>query len=223
VQRTCFCLAVFLLLRSLAVAAVPAPVRTSASGTQAFTDKTIWAQTLAGQTDAPPASALRAELEYTELSDPHGSLHARHAPSRADAGVRPPAIAGPSGTGAVFVNLYRDFSDGAVRPYLGGGLGLAYDHAMDRDEIAMAGMNGATVSSGAQARDARLAWNAGIGVDMEATDAVRLDFGYRVTGTDGGTRDFRQPAQGAGLDPMLGESPSGAPTHLFSVGISIGF
>lgn len=216
-------LAIITLLLTAATAfAAPVSVRKS-QRLEDFDQAALWVSPRAEVPLSSSSSSLRAELECAEITDQYNDIHRQSMRAHADAGGLTPGEMESSGTRAVFLNIQRDFSSGPVKPYMKGGVGLAYDQGVDREEAAIAGLSGAPVSSGAQAHDTRLAWNAGVGVDVEASDSVKVDIGYRVAGTDGSDKDFHEKALGTGLAPMLSQDLSGAPTHLFSVGISIGF
>lgn len=176
---------------------------------------------------------VRAEVEHADLSDPQqkalqdiaaqGAQTAQsgqNGQTGRDASPYPAAL-DAANTRAVFFNIKRNMSGGDVRPYVKGGLGLAYDQELDRDEAALASLRrDRHLHADGSPMDARPAWNAGVGVDVDAAENLRLDFGYRATGDFGGSGNTYG---GAGFNPLLGEPPSGGATHLFSVGVHVSF
>ncbi|MDL2272630.1 hypothetical protein LJC23_06330 [Desulfovibrio sp. OttesenSCG-928-I05] len=169
--------------------------------------------------------ALRAEIECAEISGPQYTILREKSHTETDSLTRqPPALVDTTGTRAVFLNLKRDLTKGDVRPYVHGGLGVAYDHALEKDEAAVAVFgNTPTVESGSDPQDARIAWSAGLGMDLQAAEDVQVDLGYRMAGSDGSGKNHSRSLPATAMNPTFSADPSGETTHLFSVGVSIGF
>ena len=73
------------------------------------------------------------------------------------------------------LGYYLDFQMGPLRPYIGGGVGIAsimFDrHRLNEPAGARAIMND---------RDAKLAWHAGFGLSFEMRQGIIFDVGYRL-------------------------------------------
>ena len=73
----------------------------------------------------------------------------------------------------LFANLWRDFEIGGIRPYVGGGIGIA---VMDVNIIY------STSDHDTDHADLALAAQAGTGLRFGLTDALTVDLGYRFKG-----------------------------------------
>ena len=86
----------------------------------------------------------------------------------------------------LFLNAYFDINTGTpFTPYIGGGLGMAFNDTELQGEASDGIRHESTSGS---RHDATCAWNAGVGVSYALTEKVSADWGYRFIGT--GYRDI---------------------------------
>jgi outer membrane autotransporter protein len=110
---------------------------------------------------------LRAELEFALRGNSEKKWNSGDA-----ANIR--EIKGTWNDSTLFANLYWDFhNDTAFTPYVGGGLGMAFNYAgYDFQDL-----NGNRWSM--DDRQTNFAWNLGLGVAFNFNDNLALDLGYR--------------------------------------------
>ena len=92
----------------------------------------------------------------------------------------------------LFVNAYFDIDTGTpFTPYLGGGLGMAFNHT----SIKMNGDDAGELTSYSKNQyDTTFAWNLGAGVSYAFTENVSADLGYRFIGA--GHREIKKTTDG---------------------------
>ena len=100
----------------------------------------------------------------------------------------------------LFFNGYFDINTGTpFTPYLGGGLGMAFNYTELKGEWNDGGFESVSKSR----HDTTFAWNAGAGVSYAFTENVAADLGYRFIGTG-----YRTVKLGSGDERMkVGSSP----------------
>ena len=102
----------------------------------------------------------------------------------------------------LFFNAYFDVNTGTpFTPYIGGGLGIAFNYSSLKMELSD-GVDFATMSK--SRHDTTFAWNVGAGLAYAFTENVSADLGYRFIGT--GYREF-SGRDGDGDKWKLGSSP----------------
>jgi len=110
----------------------------------------------------------------------------------------------------LFFNAYFDINTGTpFTPYIGGGLGMAFNYTKLKGEAS----DGVRYESISRSRyDTTLAWNVGAGVSYAFTENVSADLGYRFIGT--GYREFKIGSGGdrvkVGSAPYINEFYLGA-------------
>ncbi len=135
----------------------------------------------------------------------------------------PPLEHGPSATQTIFMNLYHEANtQGAVKPYIGGGVGVVVSREISREDAQFAaitgiGRNGRQASPPCSSVDTNLAWNAGVGLGWQATEDVSLDLGYRISGVD------RTPSVGPNLWSAYRNEQPHRTTHNLSIGLKVNF
>jgi len=98
----------------------------------------------------------------------------------------------------LFFNAYFDINTGTpLTPYIGGGLGMAFNYTEVRGELA-----GITVVD-KDRYDTTFAWNAGGGVSYAFTENVAADLGYRFIGA--GYREVKVGGAKVGSSPYINE------------------
>lgn len=113
---------------------------------------------------------LRAELEYSYRSE------ADYNPDPTFIGaVVPTRLKSTLDSSVVFVNVYYDFATGTrLTPYLGGGLGVAWNHTDATGTIIATG-----VTQNYKKTTSSLAWNLGAGATYDLSGPWKLGAGYR--------------------------------------------
>ncbi len=112
---------------------------------------------------------LRAELEF--------SMRGNSETSWDTGGSRFSSAKGTWNNSTLFANFFWDFhNDTALTPYLGAGLGLAFNYTGYDFKL----QNGDTVSM--DDRFTNFAWNVGAGASFSVTDNLAIDASYRFMG-----------------------------------------
>lgn len=113
---------------------------------------------------------LRAELEYSYRSE----VDYNPDPTFIGAGV-PTRLSSTLNSQAVFANLYYDFATGTrLTPYVGGGLGVAWNHTDATGTVIATG-----ASQDYKKTTSNFAWNLGAGATYDLTGPWKLGAGYR--------------------------------------------
>lgn len=121
------------------------------------------------------------------------------------------SVKGTWNNSTLFANVFWDFhNDSALTPYVGAGLGLAFNYT----GFDFAKVNGDRFS--ASQTSTNFAWNAGVGVAYQFTENVALDASYRFV-----SMGFNEvSATSGGVTYKLGSSPY---NNEFMVGVRFGF
>lgn len=114
---------------------------------------------------------VRAELEYTY----HSKLGYNPNPVYLGAGAAAEYAKTDVDGQAVFINAYYDFETGtAFTPYVGGGLGMSWNHTKSTATVIATGV----ATSESRTTDS-FAWNLGAGCSYDLSTNWKLNAGYR--------------------------------------------
>jgi len=108
----------------------------------------------------------------------------------------------------LFLNAYFDINTGtAFTPYIGGGLGMAFNYTGVKFEVSTAA--GVPLANFSKNRyDTTFAWNVGAGISYAFTENVSADLGYRFIST--GYREVELQGMKIGSSPYIHEFYLGA-------------
>ena len=116
----------------------------------------------------------------------------------------------------LFFNAYFDIDTGTpFTPYIGGGLGMAFNYRSMRVRVEVPGEGAGTVSK--SRRDTTFAWNVGAGLSYAFTENMAADLGYRFIHT-GYSQITKRSDEGSRM--KLGHSPY---IHEFYLGMRFTF